>query len=451
MGKRLYGLDFGRGLAILGVIFAHSFMGQVTGWNSNILFDLAKKTPIVLLILVFIPVVALTLMGSLFSFITAVCVTISSIKITAKGGNLIWRYIVMKMVFAFVLKFLEDFWGQFLNDVNFFKEHRFYIPTTTLLYWSHTLDDVGFFSWFVPLLVYLFSKIPRLDYRHCMAIFTVLGIVLLQFNDVTIEYCIKLGEWFESHEFYFFYYLTTKLDNGAFAILQYIPFGMFGAAFGLLFSHTNDFKQYWTYCAILSVICFAFGIPNLLNDYKTFVTAVFGWIKPKSYLFFMGAVQSIAMLICMHLADNPKRPVEKRYRTVRRTTFLRRINVLSLTAYIFEPRYNRTVLMFYKLLFGEGADRQQEICLWSWHVVLLYMLLCTVLWAFICVLWEKGHFRFSMEYQLSCIMSWLFQQPYNKMDYKSAIYGPVEELKKEMEAEKTKTPAEVEVVVKDSA
>ena len=86
-------------------------MGQVTGWNSNILFDLAKKTPIVLLILVFIPVVALTLMGSLFSFITAVCVTISSIKITAKGGNLIWRYIVMKMVFAFVLKFLEGFWG----------------------------------------------------------------------------------------------------------------------------------------------------------------------------------------------------------------------------------------------------------------------------------------------------------------------------------------------------
>lgn len=67
MGKRLYGLDFGRGLAILGVIFAHSFMGQVTGWNSNILFDLAKKTPIVLLILVFIPVVALTLMGSLSS------------------------------------------------------------------------------------------------------------------------------------------------------------------------------------------------------------------------------------------------------------------------------------------------------------------------------------------------------------------------------------------------
>ena len=104
-----------------------------------------------------------------------------------------------------------------------------------------------------------------------------------------------------------------------------------------------------------------------------------------------------------------------------------------------------------KLLFGEGADRQQEICLWSWHVVLLYMLLCTMLWAFICVLWEKGHFRFSMEYQLSCIMSWLFQQPYNKMDYKSAIYGPVEELKKEMEAEKAKTAAEVEVVVKDSA
>ena len=79
------------------------------------------------------------------------------------------------------------------------------------------------------------------------------------------------------------------------------------------------------------------------------------------------------------------------------------------------------------------------------------MLLCTTLWAFVCLLWEKAHFRFSMEHQLSCIMSWLFQQPYNRMDYKSAIYGPVEDLKKEMEANKAKETTEMAVVVKDSA
>ena len=451
MGKRIYGFDFGRGLAILGVVFAHSFMGQVTGWNTNILFDLAKKTPIVLLILLFVPVVALTLMGALFSFITAVCVTMSSIKITAKGGNLIWRYIFMKMVFALVLRFLEDFWGPFLKDVNIFKDHKFSFPTTSLEYSADTLDDVGFFSWFIPLLVYLFTKIPRLNYRHHMAIFTVLGVVLFQFNDVTIEYCRKLGEWFEKNEFYLFYYFTTKLDNGAFAILQYLSFGMFGGAFGLLFSHTNDYKHYWTYWAILSGICLVFGLSNLTVEYETFITRAFEWIKPKSFLFLMVCIQSAVMLFFMHLTDNPKRPLEKRYNTVRRTTFLRRINILSLTAYIVEPRFSRTVLMFFKLLFGEGSDREKETCLWSWHVVLLYMLLCTTLWAFVCLLWEKAHFRFSMEHQLSCIMSWLFQQPYNRMDYKSAIYGPVEDLKKEMEANKAKETAEMAVVVKDSA
>lgn len=458
MGKRLTGLDFGRGLAVLGMVFCHSFMGQVTGWNSTILFDLASKTPIVLLVAVFCPVVVFCLMGSLFSFITAICVTMSSIKIAAKGGNLIWRYVVMKLVFAFVIKFLEDFWGQWLNDYNIFKDERFGLPNVSLLYWSHTLDDVGFFSWFIPIVVYGLSKVPRLDYRAQMAILTVIGVILLQFNDVTIFYCRELGSWFRSHEFYFFYYLTTKLDNGAFAILQYLPFGFFGGAFGLLFTNTKDVKHYWVYCGILSGLCIVCGIPNLFGDAATLVQDVFGWIKPKSYLFFMGAIQSIAMMICLQLADNPKRPVEKRYRTIKRTTFLRRINALSLTAYIVEPRYNRTVLLFFRALFGEGADRDKGTCLWPWYICLLYMLSCATLWAIICRLWERGHFRFSMEHQLSCIMSWLFQQPYNKMDYKANIYGPVEEIKQELAAQAPKKEGdgqqearEVEVVVQNSA
>ena len=231
---------------------------------------------------------------------------------------------------------------------------------------------MGFFSWFIPIVIYGLSKVPRLDYRAQMAILTVVGVILLQFNDVTIFYCRELGSWFRSHEFYFFYYLTTKLDNGAFAILQYLPFGFFGGAFGLLFTNTKDVKHYWVYCGILSGLCIVCGIPNLFGDAATLVQDVFGWIKPKSYLFFMGAIQSIAMMICLQLADNPKRPVEKRYRTIKRTTFLRRINALSLTAYIVEPRYNCSVVL-QSALRRRRRPRQGHVSVALVHLPPLYV------------------------------------------------------------------------------
>ena len=62
------------------------------------------------------------------------------------------------------------------------------------------------------------------------------------------------------------------------------------------------------------------------------------------------------------------------------------------------------------------------------------MIVCVWVWCIIVKLWEKIEFRFCVESQLSTIMCWLFNQPYNKMDYKTAIYGPINEIQQEIEA-----------------
>lgn len=49
--------------------------------------------------------------------------------------------------------------------------------------------------------------------------------------------------------------------------------------------------------------------------------------------------------------------------------------------------------------------------------------------------WEKTDFRFSAESQLGAIMSWLFQVPYNKIDYAKNIYGALDDITAEMIAE----------------
>lgn len=444
MGKRLIGLDYGRGLAIMGLIFCHSIMGGIAGWDTSILFDLASKVPIVLVIIILVPVVFMGMMGSLFSFITAICVTISSIKIHSKGFKYLIQYCIMKIVFAFLLKGIEDFWSDTLTDFDMFKRGRIEFPVAYIHYWAHTLDDVGFFSWTVPLCVAAVTSIPKIHYYGHMAILCALGIVLLYFNEYVLALFETMAKFCQEKEVYLFYYLFMKVADGAFAIGQYFPFALFGGAYGILFSKTRDFKTYWIFTGILSVFLLA-GFFRFVFVEKDIVTRSLGWIKPTCFLYLMGIVQAVAMIFVMHFTDNPKRNIQKRYRAVKRTTFLRRINCLSLTAYIAEGAYCKTMYVIFKVFFGNGADTEQGTMIWPWYIVLLYMVVCVWVWCLLVKLWEKAEFRFCAEQQLSVIMSWLFKQPYNKMDYKNAIYGPINELQQEIERMNKETTTVVEI------
>ena len=104
MKKRYYGLDIAKGISVLGMILSHSFMGTAAKWKSSILFSLVAKIPTGLLYTLMIPICLFSQMGSLFSLISAVCVTLSFMEISKKGFRVVWRYILMKMVFGFLLR-----------------------------------------------------------------------------------------------------------------------------------------------------------------------------------------------------------------------------------------------------------------------------------------------------------------------------------------------------------
>ena len=98
MKNRFYGLDNAKGVAILGMVLSHSFMGTIANWNPDVLFSFVKKVPVVLLIVLLAPISLLSQMGSLFSFISAICVTLSFLNVSKKGWPIVWRYILMKIV-----------------------------------------------------------------------------------------------------------------------------------------------------------------------------------------------------------------------------------------------------------------------------------------------------------------------------------------------------------------
>ena len=447
MSKRLVGLDFARGIAILGVILSHSFQGRVSNWDAETLFNLASKVPVVLLIIVFIPIVVASLLGSLFFFITAIGVTISSIRIRSKGTKYVVKYIVMKMFFAFFLKLLEDGWKSIFNYYPF-KQHHIALPQISIHYWSHSLDVVGFFNWSVPLVVLGVTSIPNLHYYYQMAILCIVASVIIYFNDNLLTLFGDLAKWLESKEYYFFYYLVMKIADGQFSLGQYGAYGLLGAAYGILFCNTNNFKTYWKFTWIQSIPFMVVGIPMLFTV-PDVLSKIFTWIKPTGYLFLMGGLQSLAMMLALQLNDNPNRPVEKRHSLIRNTTFLRRANALSLTAYISEEFFTQAIYVVFKTFFGPGADVSTHTCFWGWPVVLIYVIVCVILWCMLIRLWEKADFRFSAENQLSAIMSWLFQAPYNKVNYAKTIYGPLNDVKAELEEKMKQQTKETTSEVKE--
>lgn len=430
MGKRLVGLDIGRGIGILGVVFSHSYMGRICLWDADTMLDLVGRLPIIILVVLAVPIILCSLLGSLFSFITAICVTISMLKIKERGNQYVWKYIFMKVIFAIILKSMEDFYSNFLNDYNLFRDGKFVFPEIDLTYASHTLDDVGFFGWAVPLCVMGVMKITKRE-SYQIAILIVVAVLLIQFNGLTIALFTWLADWCKEKEWYLLYYLCKKLYDGHYSIAQYFPFGLFGGAYGILFSKTKDFKVYWKFTWILTAICLIGGIQIVLED--DIIGKLFVWVKPVGYLYLVNIPQCIGAVWFMHLADNPNRSLKKRYLFVKWSTFLRRANTTSLSAYLLEAWFSQRIYIFLKAFFGPGADNELKKTLWSWPLVSLYMLVTVLLWFAFLKFWEGFDFKYSAENQMGVILGYLFNQPYNKSDYKSTIYQPTNDLYEELQ------------------
>ena len=120
------------------------------------------------------------------------------------------------------------------------------------------------------------------------------------------------------------------------------------------------------------------------------------------------------------------------------------------SAYLLEGWFSQRIYVFFQAFFGPGSDHAQLKTLWSWPLVVLYMLVTTVLWFVFLKYWEKVDFKFSAENQMGCILGWLFNQPYNKTNVQENVYKPSEDLYNEMmESKKESEHNEQEVTVVD--
>lgn len=423
MKNRFYGLDSAKGVAILGMILSHSFMGTIANWDPAILFSFVSKVPIVLLVILLVPITLFSQMGSMFSFISAICVTLSFLNVSKKGWSTVWRYILMKIVFAFILRGIEIFWNSWTVDFDPLESHKMQWPIVSIPFHGHTLDCIGFIGWSIPLVLYVIRLIPFFrDSRWQVLFLFVLGIVITCFSRGLSRFFGVVEEWCKTNQLYLCEYLSSKASSGPFQTFQIWPFGLLGACVGIILHEGLNMRLLLKFSYIVLVVCFVVGV-LFLTKVDDFLTEVFESFKPEGFMLIMMVVELYFVIWLLQVFDNPNRPLVKRRLAMKHTCFLRRVNTLSLSAYVLEPFLSKKMYTLFQVPFGSALSPDGKQFIWDWPVVGLYVICTTLTAVGIARLWEFGDFRGSIEYQIGWLMEKIFNKKYDKLDYKVNIYG----------------------------
>lgn len=426
--RRIYALDYGRGLAIFGMLLAHTFEGGICNWVHPVELDYLNRIP-KWVIVCLSPIALLCMMGLFFTFITTMACTMSIVNIEKHGRGAVVSYLFYRLVFGVVLKTVELVLKTWWEEFGVFDKMKIEVPVTELTTFSHTLDSIAFCGFLVPLTVHVFRILPyfRENWKRQVAGMTTLATILLMSYSYIAIFTCWIGDWALKYHFNLLMTVMYKIGTGSFMISQAFPFGIIGGCISLIMLNQSSWKTLWTYAGIVAGIAVVTAVYFLIVTPDPF-KEVLNERKPCFLRFLELGVETFITTWLSSYSDNPDYPVIKRYRYNRATTFLRRLGCVSLTCFIFEEWVSKELRKVFFIFFGEPYDLESAKSLWNFWVVGLFMIVNFVIDLLLVRAWGKANFVFSCERLIGAIMSWLFGRT-EKVDWKAnndkIIYGPL--------------------------
>ena len=442
VAKRVYGFDYGKGLAVLGMLVAHTFEAGICDWDHTVELNYVDRIPR-WVVVVLSPFALILLMGLFFTFITSITCTMNIIRIESKGKSAVMGYFLYRLAFAFVLKFVQLLFKTWWSDYGIFHIMAVQFPAFALDRSADTLDSVGACGFLVPVVVYLVRRIPKVqkNYISQVVIITTMAVVLLLFYIPIANFFLSIASWLYGYNFNLLGLLCNKIGDGGFMIAMSLPFGLVGACIALIMVNTKEWKALWIYASTMLGVAVVVTGYYFLTDEDPF-TNVLANQKPCFVRFCELGFETLVIAFAVHLSDNKTRPLLKRYQFNKHVTFLRRISCVSLSCYIYEAWVSRQLRKIFAVVVGNPYDAESKETLWSFWVVGIFMIVNVTVDLYIIAFWEKIQFRFSCEHVIAAILSWLFNKKEEvdwKANNKKIIYGPINDLEKEIIAsEKSK-------------
>lgn len=433
--RRIYGIDFGKGLAVAGMLLAHTFEGGVCDWENDIELKYVSMVPLVLKVIL-APISVVCMMGLFFTDLTSMTCTMSMLRAEKKGNAAVMSYLTYRLAFAFVLKGVELVMTCWWEDYGIFDKMTIAIPSAEIETFAHTLDSIGVCGFVVPLTVYLVRRIPGWKDRcsHQVVCLTTIGLLLLLVYNYIADFAMIASEWCFQYDFHFLGMLFSKVGSGPFMLAQCIPFGIVSGALSLIFINKKEWKYAWRFFGIV------FSVAIVVTVYFFIVTPnpfaeILNERKPVFMRFLELSFEMFACVFVFGFTDNEARPLIKRYHLNKNLTFFRRISCVSLSSFIFEGWVSKQLRKVFAIFVGKPYDATTREVYWNLWTVMIFMLVNYAVDLWILSQWERINFNFSCEHLIANILSYLFGRK-EEINWKESndkiIYGPNKQLEAEI-------------------
>jgi hypothetical protein len=421
MVKRIVSKDTGLGFGICLMILVHIFTHQI-GHTDPELFVPVVSQMSTFMIVTLLPLIVMGVWGSAFTMLSCMTLTTKIMAMDPKDNKLFLKFIMGRTiagVLMITLFRLFHWIGDFNDADSIFKEvHGFNFNIA-----SSTLDSIAIVGVLVPTVVFLIRKVEK--FRN-VKIFTVI-FISLTFLCLSLSYYIipwgrNICDRLDGQNLFFFEFWMSKIVYGRFKIAYTFSFGCMGAFLGYLVASDVKEKIYMRIIFIFASVCFIIvGIAAIID--WTFLLDYAAMDTPLIVQFFNLGAQAIVFSLFIKNLDLGSS--ERKAKVGKRTIWLRRYGIVSLTIYTVGRVVADVVFWALEKIMGPALDLSGTPRLvWNTVQIYLFILLVFLCWQGILMVWEKLNFVFSMEWIIhyTAVLLRLKKKP--NLYIKERLYNP---------------------------
>ncbi|MHA1398659.1 MAG: hypothetical protein ACTSSF_13290, partial [Candidatus Heimdallarchaeaceae archaeon] len=368
--RRLMSVDVVRGLAIMGVLFIHATIYGIWQTETN-----ALNIVSIYVVVAFIPLILMGTWGGGFPLISSLVGTYLVYN-RMKKDIPFKRAVVPIIINSTILLLLDPVRGLLFGRTwtNTFSDGFNYsiltglldkgvlmAPTGEKLMQIGSLPSIGLSGYLTVFLLWiLFRRGGKEKTKRNVIILLTLGIVLAGASNFINEALFPYTKsWFNKGGVFIFFAYLLRLFVGA--QLSFFPIGIyaiFGMIAGYLFAQKKEYKwikRYGLSTGFLFLGGFAITTALTLSSVPNIVEGLFGILDYEIYpreLFFFSL--GCMMLILVWLAKKFEyTSIEKKIILAKKTAFIRRFGVATLSIYFFEPFFNNLLAKLFHYIFGD--------------------------------------------------------------------------------------------------
>ncbi|MHA1584287.1 MAG: hypothetical protein ACTSWL_03470, partial [Promethearchaeota archaeon] len=238
--------------------------------------------------------------------------------------------------------------------------------------------------------------------------------------------------WLSDNNLGFLYYILSKFGTGRFEFFPVIGFGFLGVIFGIFLREQISFKKLMYFVLSWGLMCIStFGLWIFIDS--SFIENFASEEVPLPLQILNLGLEPLVFSIFLGTGDFSNE--EKRLKRAKRSVWLRRFSIVSLTAFSIGTNLANGFFKWFELIWGDSVDHSGEIPMLAWNAfqIASFVLVIFIFWEILVRIWQKIDYKFSLEWFLLYFGNKITRRRReSKIDVNKVLYNfdQIENLKK---------------------